>query len=238
MDPAQAEWLHRFRAAAQAEPTAGDDDLLTRELGGYRCLVETWDEALRAGHADAVERALVALARHTQNDCLRQIRAWLSPGPLWDALLLTPLPPAEFLAAWPPVPGKAVIIALWDAVVGYQQALSRFCDLYRSLGDATLASLKAVLNAADSPSIDSVSALYALWQVCQDHCEAQIVGRDDYADRLGAVSVAAGALRAAHRQWVQHCMPGEAGQLREFSEEIATLRRQLRALTERGDGAR
>ena len=237
IDPAQAEWLHRFNVAAVAAPAAVDDDLLARELGGYRCLVEAWEEALQAGHADAAQHALGALARHTQQDCLRQIRAWLSAGPVWDALMLTPLPPAAFLAASAPVPGKAVIVALWDAVVGYQQALGRFCDLYQSLGDATLASLEAALAAPDSPAINSVSALYALWQVCQDHCEAQIVGRDDYADRLGAVSVTAGALRSAHRQWVQHCMPGEAGQQREFSEEIAALRRQLRALTERADGA-
>lgn len=156
---------------------------------------------------------------------------------MWDALLLTPLPPAEFLAASPPVPGKALVGALWAALVDYQRALDRFCGLYQSLGEATLTCLEAALAASDTPAIDSVSALYALWQACQDTCEARIVRRDDYAECLGAVSVAAGALRAAHAQWVQQFMPGAAGQRREFSDEIATLRRQLRALTGRADGA-
>lgn len=229
IDPVQAEWLKLLHAPIPNPPGGAGDDLLARQLAGYRCLVDSWEEALQVGRPDAPGHALRALARHVQEQCLGQIRAWLSAGPTWDAVARLPLPPvapAVFLA----VPGGAQGLTLWCALQGYQREVDRFCALYQSLGADTLARIEAVLEAPAAPRIESVAALYALWQSCQDACEASIVRGDQYALRLAAVASAVAALRAAHHQWcVVMGVAHDSGAQRALSEEIAAIRRQLRA---------
>lgn len=233
IDSTQAEWLHlREAAVSTASATTGYDDPLAHQLSGYRCFVEAWEHALQAGHTDAARYALATLARHVQGECLHRIRTWLSAGPLWDALVQLPLPPLQFAAMAPPMPGRTAVLALCGAALDYQREVDRFCNLYQSLGSSTLSRLDAAVAASAGPSIDTVAALYVFWLACQDSCEAEIVRREDYADCLAAVSVAAAALRTAHRQWMEIFIPCEAGQQRAFSDEIATLRRQLRAMAE------
>lgn len=236
-DSAQAEWLQLLNSAISTASAAADDDPLARALGGYRCLVEAWEHALQTGQSDAGHCALATLARHAQSECLNHIRAWLSAGPAWDAVVRLPLPAVDFLALLPPMPGRTVVVALWGALVDYQREVDAFCGLYQSIGSSTLERLEAAVAASSGPSIDTVAALYALWQACQDSCEAEIVRRDDYADRLGAVTAAAAALRLAYRRWFEHVVPNEASQPRAVSDEIAVLRRHLRAMADRPDGS-
>lgn len=239
-DSIQAEWLRSLQEAVSASPAAGADDLLTRQLSGYRCLLDAWEEGLHAGLADPCTHALHALARHAQGDCLRQIHAWLSPGPGWDAVIRLPLPAIDPLADALAFPGATQTVALWRAVVNYQRQVDRFCALYEFVGAQSLARLEAWLEASTAPPIETVVALYALWQVCQDACEAAIVQDEQYAPRLADVTLAAAALRMAYRRWLGQFpgVPHDSGALRALSEEIAQVRRQLRAMTGQGRGAR
>lgn len=231
-DSVQAEWLSRLREGFPTSPAPGADDLLARQLSGYRCLLEAWEEALEVGLTDPSTHALRALARHAQDECLRQIHVWLSPGPGWDTVIRLPLPaidpPADYLA----FPGAAETLALWRAAVDYQRQVDRFCTLYESLGAQTLGRLEVWLDASTGPPIDTVEALYGLWQRCQDATEAAIVRDGQYVPRLAAVTGAAAELRTTHRRWWLQ-FPGmaqDSGMQQALSEEIAHLRRQLRAM--------
>ena len=231
IDPVQAEWLNLLQAATPAPTRSANDDPLARQLGGYRCLVETWEQALQAGSPDPAGHALRALARYAQDECLEQIRVWLGAGPIWDVMVRLPLPPvvpAVFVA----VPGGAQGLALWRALLDYQAQVDRFCALYQSVGVDTLARLEAIIETPAAPPIETVVALYTLWQSCQDACEASIVQGEQYAPRLAAVVSAVATLRAAHGQWWA-LLPGMAhdfGAQRALSDEIAAIRRQLRAM--------
>ena len=232
IDPVQAEWLHLLQAAAPVPPNCANDDPLARQLGGYRCLVECWEQALRDGLVDPSGHALRALARYAQTECLNRIRAWLGSGSIWDAVVRLPLPPLDLPAALLAMPGGAQCLTLWRAVLEYQRQVDRFCALYESIGADTLVRLEAALETPAGPPVDTVVALYALWQSCQDACEASIVRSEQYAPRLAGVANAVAALRAAHQNWWA-LWPGAArdiGAQRAFSEEVAAIRRQLRAM--------
>lgn len=236
-DSAQ-EWLSLLQAFVPAPPPSAVDHPLARHLGTYRCLLESWEQALDADAPDPCAHSLAALAGYVQRECVRQVRGLLSPGPAWDAVVSLPLLPMNPFLAGLAVPGMSQAAALWRAVVAYQRDLDRFCALYESIGSATLARLEAILADPREPAIESVAALHAQWQRCQDACEAAIIRDGAFAERLAAVVSAGGALRAAHSGWLA-LYPGvttDPGAQQALSEEIAAIRRQLRTVTVRFDG--
>lgn len=232
-DFAPADWLSLLQGAAAPSPAIADGGVLARHLGSYRCLLESWLQALESGAADPPGQALAVLSRHVQSECLRQLRTALSPGPGWDVLTSLPLPPTDLsidavlLSGW-----AAAGFKLWQAVLAYRRHVDEFCALYDGLGVQTLSRLQAELAGSTDPEIDTVAGLHAHWQSSQDACEASIVRSGSYAWRLAQVTGAAAAVRDAHRQWLAQWVGVEtdAVALRALGEEVAAIRRQLREL--------
>jgi hypothetical protein len=84
----------------------------------------------------------------------------------------------------------------------------------------------------DTPRLDSAAEVYAHWQQSQDQLESEIVRAGAWSRSLGEVAAAAAALRAAHRQYLELLLGVNldgSGQ-RALSDEVADIRRQLRAL--------
>lgn len=239
-DFAPAEWLSLLHATTLQHTVSADSDPLARHLGSYRCLLESWGQALDAGRADPANTALDALAAYAQGECSRQLRALLSPGPAWDLLACLSLPSVALPVSAGLLTGIAAQgLMLWRALLDYQKQVERFCALYEHLGAQTLARLETLLDRTTDPPVDTVIALHGLWQHCQDACEAAIVRAETYAECLAALASAAAALQAAHRDWLAQCpgMATDPAVQRALSDELAAIRRQLRSMAGRSGDA-
>lgn len=214
-------------------PAAADTDPFGGELEGFRVLLDQWQQALEAGVAEPARVALAALARHIDQQRLRQLRRVCSPGPWFEPLLELPLPavaapvlPALQLPGW-----LAAGAGFWLALAGYRQTLDAFCLPYQGLGTRTLRRLEQVRPVT---AITSAAGLFAHWQLCQDQVESEIVRAPSWGTSLAGVAAAAAALRVAHRQCLEAALGVQldgAGQ-RALSAELAEIRRQLRKLTQ------
>ncbi|HCO43098.1 MAG TPA: hypothetical protein DCZ11_03430 [Gammaproteobacteria bacterium] len=230
-----ADWLSAVAEATASPPPPRAP--LAAELDGYQRLLIAWDEALNAGSDDPAGQALAVLARHVDQQRLRQLRGLLCPGGLYEALVLMPmpgldmLPDPDALGSWP-APG----LAMWQAVVAYRRRLDHLLALYDGLGTRSLERLQAALAEGVAPPVRSPRALYGLWQRCVDACEAEVLRVPDYSARLAAVARAATRLRAEQRRWAAQWLGIHSASeaQRALSDEIADIRRQLRLMARPG----
>ena len=226
---APADWLALLQAAP-ATPAVANQALLVGELEGYRILLEAWQRGVQDDIADPAHVALSTLARHVDERRPRQLRRLCMPGPWFEPLLDLPVPAFGTLPALPGLPAwMAVGFGFWQAVLAYRQRVDAFCAPYQNLGTRTLA---RVQQTPDTPRLDSAAEVYAHWQQSQDQLESEIVRASAWSRSLGQVAAAAAALRAAHRQYLELLLGVNldgSGQ-RALSDEVADIRRQLRAL--------
>ncbi len=226
---APADWLALLQAAP-ATPAAANQALLAGELEGYRILLEAWQRGVQDDIADPAHVALTTLARHVDERRPRQLRRLCMPGPWFEPLVDLPVPAVGTLPALPGLPAwMAVGFGFWQAVLEYRQRVDAFCAPYQNLGTRTLARVEQT---SDVPRLDSAAELYAHWQQSQDQIESEIVRAGAWSRSLGEVAAAAAALRAAHRQYLELLLGVNldgSGQ-RALSDEVADIRRQLRAL--------
>nr|ART40483.1 K44 [uncultured bacterium] len=226
---APADWLALLQAAP-AMPAAANQTLLAGELEGYSVLLDAWRRGVQDNIADPARGALTTLARHVDERRPRQLRHLCMPGPWFEPLVDLPVPAFGTLPALPGLPAwMAVGIGFWHALLEYRQRVEAFCAPYQNLGTRTLARLEQT---PDAPMLDSAAELYAHWQQCQDQIESELVRTQSWSLSLGHVTAAAAALRAAHRQCVELLLGVNldgSGQ-RALSDEVADIRRQLRAL--------
>lgn len=228
---APADWLALLRAAPSTPPVAPRAGLLAEELDGYRVLLDNWQHAVRDGLAEPARLALAALARHVDERRPRQLRQLCSPGPWFEPLADLPLPMFTALPAPAILPGwLAAGFDFWQSLFDYRQRVDAFCAPYQNLGARTLVRLQQT---PDALVIGSAAGLYAHWQRCQDQIESDIVRSNSWCASLARVAGAAASLRAAHRQCLELLLGVNLDGVaqRALSDEIADIRRQLRALT-------
>ncbi|WP_448510462.1 hypothetical protein [Immundisolibacter sp.] len=226
---APADWLALLQAAT-ATPTVAKEALLAGELESYRVLLDAWQSGLQDDIADPARFALTTLARHVDERRPRQLRRLCMPGPWFEPLVDLPAPAFGTLPALAGLPAwMAVGFGFWQAVLEYRQRVDAFCAPYQNLGTRTLARLEPT---PDAPVLDSAAGLYAHWQHCQDQIESEIVRAPSWSLSLSQLVATAAALRAAHRRCLEVLLGVDlegAGQ-RALSDEVADIRRQLRAL--------
>nr|ART37728.1 E200 [uncultured bacterium] len=226
---APADWLALLQAAP-ATRSVGNEPLLAGELEGYGVLLDAWQRGVQDDIADPARVALTTLARHVDERRPRQLRHLCMPGPWFEPLVDLPLPAFGTLPALPGLPAwMAVGFGFWHALLEYRQRVEAFCAPYQNLGTRTLARLEQT---PDAPLLDSAAGLYAHWQQSQDQIESEIVRTPSWSLSLGQMTSAAAALRAAHRQYLELLLGVNldgSGQ-RALSDEVADIRRQLRAL--------
>lgn len=226
---APADWLALLQAVP-ARPAVANQALLAGELEGYILLLDAWQRGVQDDVADPARVALTTLARHVDERRPRQLRRLCMPGPWFEPLVDLPVPAVGTLPALPGLPAwMAVGFGFWQAVLEYRQRVDAFCAPYQNLGTRTLARLQQT---PDTLRLDSAAELYAHWQQSQDQIESEIVRAGAWSRSLGEVIAAAAALRAAHRQYLELLLGVSldgSGQ-RALSDEVADIRRQLRAL--------
>ncbi len=226
---APADWLALLQAAP-ATPTVAKEALLAGELEGYRILLDAWQRGVQDDIADPARVALTTLARHVDERRPRQLRQLCTPGPWSDSLADLALPAFGALPALPDLPAwMAVGVGFWHVLLEYRQRVEAFCAPYQNLGTRTLARLEQT---PDALMFDSAAGLYAHWQHCQDQIESDIVRAPSWSLSLSQLVATAAALRAAHRRCLEVLLGVDldgAGQ-RALSDEVADIRRQLRAL--------
>lgn len=226
---APADWLALLQATP-ATPTVANQALLAGELEGYRVLLDAWQRGVQDDIVDPAHVALTTLARHVDERRPRQLRRLCMPGPWFEPLVDLPVPAFGTLPALPGLPAwMAVGFGFWQAVLEYRQRVDAFCAPYQNLGTRTLARLQQT---PDTPRLDSAAEVYAHWQQSQDQIESEIVRAGAWSRSLGEVAAAAAALRAAHWQYLELLLGVSldgSGQ-RALSDEVADIRRQLRAL--------
>ena len=226
---APADWFALLQAAP-ATPTVVNQALLADELEGYGVLLDAWQRGVQDEMADPAHVALTTLARHVDERRPRQLRRLCMPGPWFEPLLDLPLPAVGTLPALPNLPAwMAVGFGFWHAVLEYRQRVDAFCAPYQNLGTRTLVGLQQT---PDAPRLHSAAEVYAHWQNTQDRIESEIVRTRSWSLSVGQVVAAAAALQAAHRQCLELVLGislDSRGQ-RALSDEVADIRRQLRAL--------
>lgn len=227
---APPDWLALFQAEPPAVAAA---DAFGAELESYRVLLEQWQRALEVGGGEPARAALAGLARHIDQQRARQVRRVCSPGPWFDPLVELPVS-VSAVPALPalPLPGwLAAGARFWLVLADYRQKLDAFCLPYQGLGTRTLGRLEQI---PPVTAITSATGLFAHWQRCQDQVESEIVRAPSWGTALAGVAAAAAALRVAHRQCLEAALGVQldGADQRALSEELATIRRQLRKLTQ------
>lgn len=227
---ATADWLALLQAAP-ATPADAQEALLAGELEGYRVLLDHWQQGLRDGVAEPARVALAALARHIDERRPRQLRQLCSPGPWFQPLVELPMPTFAVPAVPTVLPGWLTAgLGFWQSLLDYRQRVDAFCAPYQRLGALTLTRLEQT---PDTLVIDSAAGLFARWQHYQDQVESEIVRTQSWSESLGQVTGAAATLRATHRQCLELLLGVnlDGAAQRALSQEVADIRRQLRALT-------